>query len=539
MAGKRSLIQGGRVFTANPEAPWAEALVIEGERIAYVGSLEGAIEAAGPEAARIDAAGGLVTPGFVDGHVHLAMTGAAMRKAQLRGAGSLEEIRRRVGAWAEANPDAPRVLGTAWVHGDVPGGRPTKEMLDDIVPDRPLYLDAFDFHSTWVNSAALEELGITAETPDPVGGEIVRDPQTGEATGWLQETATTDMVWPLLNQVSDEEMEARILAALEAFARAGITSIVEMALEEPALEAVARLQAAGRLTTRVVGHIILWRKDALEVELAQVARAAALAERYQGDNLRVSGIKIIGDGTIDGCTAALSQPYTDGGNCDPIWPADRLTAMVVAADKAGLQAAIHAIGDATIENAIDAIETAARVNGTSGRRHRIEHLEYARADQIERIGRLGITASMQPVHVDPAYLANWLEKLGPERGANGFAWPLYLKAGAPLAFGTDTPTAPYEALPNMYIASTRKSPSDDEVPAHRPDWALPMESAIGHGTRASAWAAHLEDVTGALKPGLAADVVVLDRDFFAQGPASLLKTDVRLTMMNGAVVYSA
>jgi predicted amidohydrolase YtcJ len=539
MATKRVLIRGGRVFTANPEAPWAEAVVIEGERIAYVGGLEGAVAAAGPDAERIDASGGLVTPGFVDGHVHLAMTGAAMRKAQLRGAGGLEEIRRRVRDWAEENPDAPRVLGTAWVHGDVPDGRPTKEMLDDVVPDRPVYLDAFDFHSTWVNSAALEELGITRETPDPVGGEIVRDPATGEATGWLQETATTEMVWPLLNQASDAELEARILAALDAFARAGITSIVEMALEEPALEAAARLQAAGRLTARVVGHIIMWRKDTLEEELAQVARAAELARIYQGDMLRVSGVKFIGDGTIDGCTAALSQPYTDGGNCDPIWPADRLTAMVAAADKAGLQAAIHAIGDATIDNAINAIENAAQVNGTSGRRHRIEHLEYAREDQIERIGRLGITASMQPVHVDPAYLANWLEKIGPERGDNGFAWPLYLKAGAPLAFGTDTPTAPYEALPNMYIASTRKSPSDDKVAPHRPDWALPMEVAIDHGTRGPAWAAHLEEVVGVLKPGLAADVVVLDRDFFSEGPASLLKTDVRLTMMNGEIVYSA
>lgn len=539
MTARSVLIQGGRVFTADPERPWAEAVVIRGPRIVFVGDPDGAAEAAGPDAERIDASGGLVVPGFVDGHVHLAMTGAAMRKAQLRGAGGLDEIRRRVRSWAEDNPDAPRVLGTAWVHGDIPGGRPTKDMLDDIVPDRPVYLDAFDFHSTWVNSAALRELGITRDTPDPVGGKIVRDPSTGDATGWLQETATTERVWPLLNQVSDAEIEGRVLSALDAFARAGITSIVEMALEEPVLEAVARLQAAGRLTTRVVGHIIMWRGASLEEELAQVARAADLARQYQGDVLRVSGIKFIGDGTIDGCTAALSQPYTDGTNCDPIWPADRLIPMVAAADEAGLQAAIHAIGDATIDNAIDAIEDAARVNGTSGRRHRIEHLEYARADQIERIGRLGITASMQPVHVDPAYLANWLEKIGPERGANGFAWPLYLKAGAPLAFGTDTPTAPYEALPNMYIASTRKSPSDDAVEPHRPDWALPMEEAIRHGTSAPAWAAHLEEVTGMLRPGLAADIVVLDRDFFAEGPASLLKTDVRLTLMNGTTVYSA
>jgi predicted amidohydrolase YtcJ len=539
MPGKRVLITGGRVFTADPERPWAEAVVVEDDKIVFVGELKEALAAAGGDCERIDAAGGLILPGFVDGHAHLSMTGAAMRKAQLRGAGNLEEIRRRVRQWAEENPDAPRVLGTAWVHGDVPNGRPDKAMLDDIVPDRPVYLDAFDFHSTWVNSAALEELGITGETPDPVGGEIVRDPETGEATGWLQETVTSTMVWPLLSNLSEDALDRQVLAALEAFARAGITSIVEMGLEEQVLECVARLQAAGKLSARIIGHMIMWRTGDLDEELAQVARAAELAALYQGDLLRVTGVKLIGDGTIDGCTAALSQPYTDGSNCEPIWPIEALLPMVAAADKAGLQVAIHAIGDATIDDAINAIENAAKVNGTSGRRHRIEHLEYAREEQIERIGRLGITASMQPVHVDPAYLENWLEKLGPERGANGFAWPLYLKAGAPLAFGSDTPTAPHEALPNMYIASTRKSPSNEAIAPHRPDWALPMEEAIRHGTREPAWSAHLESVTGTLKVGLAADLAVLDRDFFAEGPQSLLKTDVRLVMMNGDVVYEA
>ena len=153
------------------------------------------------------------------------------------------------------------------------------------------------------------------------------------------------------------------------------------------------------------------------------------------------------------------------------------------------------------------------------------------------MGKLGITASMQPVHADPAGLENWLAMIGPERANYGFAWPLHLAAGSTLAFGTDTPTAPYQALPNMYIASTRKSPTNDSLPALRPDWALPLKEAILHGTRESAWAAWLDHVTGVLKPGHAADIVVLDRDFLADGPASLLKTNVKLTMMNGEVVY--
>jgi hypothetical protein len=263
-----------------------------------------------------------------------------------------------------------------------------------------------------------------------------------------------------------------------------------------------------------------------------------LAKEYQGEWLRVGGVKIIGDGSIDACTAALSKPYTNGSSSDPIWTPEALDAVVEAADAAGLQIAVHAVGDQAIRNTVDAIEKAMQVNGTSGRRHRIEHLEYAREEDIERMGKLGITASMQPVHMDPAYLQNWIAMVGQERANHGFAWPLHVAAGSVLAFGTDAPTTPHWSLPNMYIAATRKSPVDDALPALRPDWALPLEEAIVHGTRDSAWAAWLDHVTGVLKPGFAADIVVLDRDFFAQGPDSLLKTNVQLTMVGGEIVYS-
>lgn len=258
------LITGGRIFTADPENPWAESIVIEGSRITFFGDTAGA-HSAYPNAELIDIKGGLVIPGFIDGHVHVTMTGAAMLKAQLRGSGSLEEIQHRVHSWAEAHPDEPRVLATNWVHADIPNAAPTKEMLDSIVPDRPAYLEAFDFHSSWVNSAALAELGITSDTQDPVGGRIVRDADTGEATGHLMESASTLYVWPLLANVDDEVREAHITTALTAYASSGITSVVEMALEEDTLGAMAKLQAAGKLTVRIVAHMIIWRTgDPLE-----------------------------------------------------------------------------------------------------------------------------------------------------------------------------------------------------------------------------------------------------------------------------------
>ena len=179
-----------------------------------------------------------------------------------------------------------------------------------------------------------------------------------------------------------------------------------------------------------------------------------------------------------------------------------------------------------------------QANQGKDRRHRIEHLEYARQADIDRMGRLGITASMQPVHVDPAYLDNWKAMLGPERANQGWAWPLYQAAGSTLAFGTDTPTAPYLPLINLYLGSTRKSPGRPEAPPLRPDWALTLEQAIAAGTRESAWAAKLDHETGMLRPGLAADLVLLDRDVVAGGPETLLDASVRMTMTAGEIVYA-
>jgi hypothetical protein len=535
----RRLISGGAIFTADPERPWAQALLVEGDRIVAAGGQEIIDDCVNLDIERVDIADGLVVPGFVDGHVHVAMTGSSMLKAQLQGAGSLEEIQKRVVEWAQANPTAPRVLGTNWVHGDIPGGIPSREMLDAIVADRPVYLEAFDFHSSWVNSAALRELGIDRDTPDPVGGRIVRDPDSGEATGYLLENASVNYVWSLLNKLEPEVRERHIATALEAFSRAGITSVVEMALEESHLESMLRMDARGELKLRIVGHMIIWRSGNSSEEVALVKRAIELAAQHRGDRLRVGGIKIIADGTIDNCTAGLSKPYSNGESSEPIWDAEALNPVVAVADAAGLQVAIHAIGDAAITLAVDAIENAMKINGSSGQRHRIEHLEYARQEDIERMGKLGITASMQPVHLDPAFLDNWRALLGPERASQGWAWPLYQAAGSTLAFGTDTPTAPYLPLLNMYLGSTRKSPTHPELPALRPDWALTLEQAIECGTRESAWAARLDHITGMLRPGLAADLVLLDRDVLSGGPSTLLEANVRLTMMNGEIVYCA
>jgi predicted amidohydrolase YtcJ len=534
----RQLFRGGRVFTSDPDQPWAEAVVVEGESIAFVGTVPEAESVAGPGAEVIDVAGGIVMPGFVDAHAHMLMTGASLVKAQLRDAATVDEIGRRLVAWRDANPDAPRVLGVSWLFSAIPDGLPTAAMLDAYIDDRPVYLEANDLHSSWVNTKALEELGITADAPDPIGGKIVRDSR-GNATGLLLENASYFMVWPLLADVDDATRDRHLGAALQAYAAAGVTTAVDMALDHAGLETMLRAEARGELTMRLHAHWLISRRDDATEELAQVAEAANLAAQHQRDHFRINGIKVIVDGTIDGCTAALLEPYTNGLNADPIWPLDRLTPVVTAADAAGMQAALHAIGDRAVRTAIDAIASASAINGSDGRRHRIEHLEYVDEADVPRLAPLGITASMQPVHINPSTLANWEEVLGEPRASRGFAWPEFVDAGTTLAFGTDTPTAPHDPLHNMYIAATRKSPTDPHLHPHRPDFALPLADAVRHGTGDAAWASFVEGRVGKLRAGLAADLIVLDIDPFEGDAESLLRARVMSTVCGGRTVYQS
>ena len=537
------LFQGGRIFTSDPSQPWAEAVVIDGERITFVGSVVNAAVAAGPDAVVHDVAGGLVLPGFVDAHAHLTMTGNALLKAQLRSATELGEVQRRLGEWADANPGAPRILGVGWGYWAVPGGVPTREMLDKVSTERPIYAEASDLHSCWVNTAALAELGIGDDTPDPIGGRIVRDPVTGSATGHLLENASVNLVWPLLALVEPATLDGYLAAAICAYNESGVTAAVDMALDGDMLASMQRADDDGTLSVRVVGHWLIHRTGDPATEMAQVDKVIRLATRLAerpSPRLRLAGIKIIVDGTIDGCTAALINPYADGTNDSGIWDLDALLPIVRAADAAGLQIALHAIGDQAVRNAIDAFEQAGRVNGaaaTAARRHRIEHLEYVDVGDVGRLARLGITASMQPVHADPAGLANWTAMLGDERADRGFAWREFLDAGTTLAFGTDTPTAPHLPLHNMYIATTRRSPGDPTIPPHRPDNALSLAEAIVHATRDAAWASAAESSVGMLRAGLLADLIVLDRDPF-DGPAeSLLTARVVRTVSGGRTVH--
>ncbi|TDN91651.1 amidohydrolase [Microbacterium sp. BK668] len=526
----------GRVFTADPDpaASWAEAFAMEDDRIVFVGAADEAPDAA----TTVDLEGRLVLPGVIDAHTHLLMMGAALGQVPLTDARSLAEIQDRLRRARAADPGAAVLRGRGWLFDSLPGA-PTAAMIDAAVSDVPVYLDANDYHSCWVNSAALVELGITRDTPDPLGGEIVRD-AAGEPAGLLLETAATQYAWAQRDaSTTDADRDQDVQRALDAYLAGGVTGVVDMAFDEFGLAAFERARArhGGELPIRVAAHWIVTNTGDDEANLAQVARAAELAADRSSPWLRVVGIKLILDGTIDACTAALRHPYADGSNAAPIWPPAQLNPVVAAADAAGLQVAQHAIGDYASEIALDALEHAAAANGQRARLHRIEHLEYAAPGTAERMARLGVTASMQPVHSDPAIFANWAEMLGDERVERAFPWPEYEDAGALLAFSTDAPTAPYSALANMYVASTRASALDPAVTATHPQYALPLDRAIAHATRDAAASVGDGAWRGRIAPGFAADVVVLDTDPFVSGMPSLLEAQVIETIVAGRTRY--
>ncbi|WP_156760242.1 amidohydrolase [Microbacterium karelineae] len=527
----RTLYRGGRVFTASDPA-FVESFVVDGDRIVCAGPAAGALAA--DEV--VELGDGLVVPGFIDAHAHLLMLGDALGQVSLTDARSLGEIQRRIRAAREVSGGAVR--GRGWLFDSVPGGAPTAAMLDEAVADVPVYLDANDYHSCWINSAALAELGITRETPDPVGGRIGRTPD-GEPDGMLYETAAQQFAWAHRDATAtDAQRDAAVERVVAAYLASGVTGAVDMAFDEYGLAAFARAAEQGAMPLRVAAHWFVGNADDDAENLAQVARAAELAATAT-PGVDVIGIKLILDGTIDACTAAMGAPYANGENAGPIWPTERLLPIVAAADRAGLQIAMHAIGDAASTLALDAIEHAMRVNGDRPRRHRIEHLEYAAPETATRMARLGVTASMQPVHADPAIFANWAAQLGDERVGRGFAWSEFEEAGAVLAFSTDAPTAPHEALANMYVASTRASALEPGLPAVQPHRALPLERALAHATRDAAASIGAGSDRGRIEVGCVADFAVLDAEPFAQGAEALLTARVVRTVIGGRTRFEA
>ncbi|KAE8148383.1 putative metal-dependent hydrolase [Aspergillus avenaceus] len=526
------------LITNHPEPT---CMITDNDRIAYIGP-----NPTTDVDTTIDLANRHILPGFIDGHMHLLLFGSSLSKIDLGPCTSLTDIRNTILTHARQNPHLPRLFCRGWMHS-MTDGAALASMLDDLDP-RPIFIDAKDLHSAWCNTPALAELGVLhpGSVPDPAGGEIHRD-ESGTATGLLSEAAAVNIVWPHVARVASvEEKKGFVRSAVAAYQGAGYTGINEMATDENLWEIVnlchyesgsssgSASGSGGGLGVRMAGYWIISPKESEEEELRQVDRAVELFKLSSGDGPRIVGIKVICDGVVDACTAALTEAYAStGANCAPLWSKARLAGVVRRADAAGLQCALHAIGDATVRMVLDVLEA----EGTVGRRHRIEHLELTTAEDAARLGRLGVTASVQPVHADPAILRAWPKLLGRERCARAFAYREFVDNKAPLAIGTDSPTAPHWPFRNLYTATTRKSAREPELPdTVNRHFGLSLLEAVNAATAGSAYACFADGVVGRLDVGMKADFVVVDMLWDEE---RLLEARVCETYFDGVRVYTS
>ncbi|KAL2825181.1 amidohydrolase 3 [Aspergillus cavernicola] len=521
-----------------PSPADATCLVVEDDRIVYVGSEQ---EAPVSDSS-VDLAGRRVLPGFIDGHMHLLLFGTSLSKIDLSQCKNLEDIRTTIREGAQQRPDAERLFCSGWMHS-MTDGKALSSMIDDLDP-RPIFIDAKDLHSAWCNSAALRDLGVDHKTQTPEGGDISRN-ESGQPTGLLSEASAVTIVWPHVARVaSASEKLGYVRDAVRAYNAAGYTGVVEMATDENIWSTMLELRAQEYVSIRLAAHWIITPAATESEVFTQVDRAIALHKQYNkstSPDFRIAGIKVICDGVIDACTAALLEPYSTSStspSASPLWESNILRKVVQRADAAGLQCALHAIGDAAVRLAIDTLETITPSDGIT-RRHRIEHLELTSPGDAARLASLGITASIQPVHADPAILRAWPRLLGETRSRRAFAYSEFHSHGATLAIGTDAPTAPHLPLRNIYTATTRRSAREPEsLETVNPEFALTLLQAVEAATRGSAYSCFGDDVAGSLEVGKKADFVVLEIGEWRVG-RGLLDARVWETYFGGRRVYSS
>lgn len=532
------VLVNGKVFLADSANTVVQALAVRGGRVVAAGTDAEVRRLAGPGTETVDLQGRLVTPGFNDAHVHFGSGGQGLLNVQLLGTTSLAEIERRVAqAAAQAQP-GEWILGRGWDHTRLPaselgaGGWPTKEILDRAAPNNPVLLSRVDGHTSWANSAAMRLAGIDRNTANPSGGEVVRDAR-GEATGIFKESAE-GLVARHVPAPTMAQTRRGIRAALDLAARTGVTS-VQSDVSELDVRVYRELADADSLTVRVYGWF------PLDMRVIQEARARGIRAHTGDEWLRVGMVKGYTDGTLGSRTAYMLEPFADDHATHglPQYSNAQLDSLVTAADAAGLQVILHAIGDAANRQALDAFERAAARNGPRARRHRIEHAQVLDAADIPRFRQLGVIASMQPTHATSDM--RWAEtRIGRERAVEGaYVWRSLLDAGAVVVFGTDFPVEPIPPVEGIYSAVTRQSREEPGVPpgGWLPEQRLTREEAIRLYTAASAYGEWEEGRKGTLRPGMLADLVVWDRDLLTVPDVQILQAVPVRTVVGGRTVY--
>jgi hypothetical protein len=524
------VILGAHVFTVDDARPRARAVAVRGERIVRVGSDDDVRPLVGARTRVIEARGRLLLPGLHDGHTHFINSGLEVGQLDLKNAATPQAFGEAIAAYARTRPPGAWITGGNWDHDKFPTGElPTAALIDRYVADRPVFVTRYDGHMAVANTTALRAAGVSAATPDPEGGTIVRRPGGREPAGVLKDAAM-----PLVARAIPPPSAAELAAgARKAFAEArrlGLTTIHDMLEGRAHLQAYETVRAEGGQTARIYGRwpIADWKW------LAERVRAQG-----QGDDLlTLRSLKGFADGSIGSSTALFFEPYADdpANRGLPSDHKDSLGEWALAADAAGLQLSIHAIGDRAISDVLDVFEQVERTNGRRDRRPRIEHDQHTHARDFARHAPLGVIASVQPYHaIDDGRFVE--KRIGRARSATTYAFRAFLDAGVRMAFGSDWPVAPLDPMLGLDAAVNRQTLDGKNPGGWFPEQKVTLAEAIRAYTLDAAYAGYMEDRTGSITAGKQADLVLLDRDLFAAPPAQIKEAKVDLTMLAGRVVH--
>jgi hypothetical protein len=532
-------LTNGAIYTVDGARSWAQAVAIRDGRIVYVGTDKGVQDHIGPETKVIDLDGRMVLPGFQDVHVHPISAGIEANACNLNGLDGIDAYVAAIKKYADEHPDEPWITGGGWLMSAFgPGGMARRELIDAVVPGRPVMLSSTDGHTVWVNTRALEIAGITKETPDPPDGRIDRDPKTGEAIGSLQEGAGS-LIASKMPPTTDEKREAGLRYAIKHLNGFGITAVQDASVNEDDLKAYRKLDEAGDLSLRVVGSI-WWERDKGVEQIEGIKR---LRSEYTKGRVDAGTVKIMQDGVIENYTAVVLEPYILAGEKKvygiPMVEPEKLKQAVTQLDAQGFQVHFHAIGDGAIRQALDAVEAARKANGDLGHRHHISHLQLIHPDDVPRFRELGVVANFQPLwaYADEYITELTLPFMTRERAQWLYPIGSVQKSGAVVAFGSDWSVSSANPFEEMETAITRLGALGDTTEPLLPGESIALPEAIAAFTINAAYTNRIEKDTGSIEVGKLADLIVLDRNLFEIPPADMSDTKALVTLLEGEAVH--
>jgi predicted amidohydrolase YtcJ len=529
-----------RVYTENPKQPWAQAVAIRGSKIVAVGEDATIEKRRGMGTKVINAGGKLVLPGFVDCHVHFLKGSLGLSRVMLAGSKDVPEMRKRLREYAAEHPGNDWIQGRGWDYSMFGSETlPDKKYLDELFPSRPVLLVGYDGHTSWVNSKALALAGISRDTRNPANGTIVRDAQSGEATGTLKEAAQ-QLVSKLVPEPTRSEKLLALRAGMKWANEHGITRVHSAGGDFESLDLFEEMRRRGDLNLRMYVAYFL---DPPQLSPKDLDAIEAAHKKYHDEWIDAGAVKMMVDGVIESHTAAMLEPYSDDASVQgkPFWEPANYNAAVVELDKRGLQLFTHAIGDYGVRMALDAYESAEQRNHKRDRRPRIEHIETIAPSDIPRFGKLGVIASMQPLHAypDADTLNVWAYNIGPDRASRAWVWKSIADSGGALAFGSDWPVVTLDPWEGIQTAVTRQTtegtPPDGFVPGQK----LTVEQAVDAYTLGAAFAGRREKTEGSIEEGKLADLIMVSQNIFDIQPQKIGATRLVTTILGGRIVYQA